>query len=168
MNYTYNIAQSSSYEAITFNFIEEELRTLKSSQNNKVLNKSNTIEFYINNIKYLYYGVSVIRNNIDISLFSSIYTLLTDNFLYLYDTKELDIIETFKLNTIKHINNFTKLTDTQLLKKLSSILNINIIEYIEDDLYKIYYEDEFYINRKFIIISKYNNYYYPIIKYINF
>ena len=130
------------------------------------------------------YGITINDdNNNNISFFSSILTLLDKNFIIPYDNTELIQIKNFKNNLIdkykkKNLSKCLKIHDKFFFKdKLNKSIDSLCIQYISDILvinififdFKnntiniVYSNDKFVIDNNFILLSKYDDYYEPII-----
>ena len=131
-------------------------------------NDFSTISNIVLDHNYSCYGIlNYDDNNDNISIYSSILTLLDTNFILPFYKDELIIINNFKNNIINHtiINNieFMDLSNNNKLQIISNILNINIIIFdkLDKDIFDIC--DNFNPYKTTILLSLYNSLYEPII-----
>ena len=137
----------------------------------------------LSNLKdYNRYGVNIYdNNNNNISFWTSLLILLNDNYHISIDDNELTLINTLKNNLIDIYSKsklFFKVDKSHIREQLKLIPDINILQYIsdilnytilicdiKDDKFYIVYNST-YINNKHnvIILSKYDNFWEPIIK----
>jgi hypothetical protein len=133
--------------------------------------------------KFYRYGVSIHDNeNNNISFWSSIITLLYNEFIISYTDDEITIINNFRTQLIekynqKNLSNFIKKLDkndfrerfkldpdNDVLQYIVDILNINILIFdFNDNSVKAIYPDEI-MNpwKQILLLSKYNNLWEPI------
>jgi len=146
-----------SYNCIDLDIIE---KTLYKNENidiiqDNILPKFQLKYLNINNIKYCLFGISLFdSNNVNISLFSAILTLLDKNFIIVNHPKEIQSIINFKNNILNKIVGNADITYIDIER----LININII--INEKI-----NNNFDPLKKTIILNTIENYYYPLIKY---
>ena len=130
--------------------------------------------------KYNRYGVNIYdNNNNNISFWTSLLTVLNDNFNISIDNNEIALINTFKNDLIDKYSKsklYFKVDKSDIREQLKLVPNINILQYISDILNYTFLicdikDDKFYIvynstylnsKHNIIILSKHDNLWEPI------
>jgi hypothetical protein len=125
--------------------------------------------------KFYRYGITVYDNdNINISFWSSILTLLDKKFMIPYSTDEIAIINNFKLQLIEKNKKFKidllrdkmKMeVDTEIIQYVVDVLDINIIifDFESLELNSLYSKDMMNPWKKTLLLAKYKKFWEPII-----
>ena len=164
---------SITYTTIINSLVENEEKNeiidLLLTNKNDFSNVSNIFNILFDH-NYSCYGIlNYDNNNNNISIYSSVLTLLDTDFILPFYKDELIIINNFKNNIINHtiINNieFIDLSNNDKLQIIANILNINIIIFdkISKNIIGIY--NNFNPYKTTLLLSLYNSLYEPIINH---
>ena len=168
-----NITMSITYDTIINCLLEEqkdEILDLVLTDKNDYSNISNIFNILDNN--YSCYGILNYDNNNDnISIYSSILTLLDSDFILPFYKDELSTIINFKNNIINYTisNNieFINLLYTDKLQIITNIFNINIIIFnkLDKNIDIIGCDNIFNSYKTTLLLSQYNLLFEPIINH---